>query len=122
MIIIGATILIADPILERVSANWKNRVDIIQNNRKWMLYSLIALGMVLTVNPFVHNSAGERTYVQDPIVGTEKIIFEPGYTWGGFFARTETYPDVMSTAFDANNTVAIRFNDATQASAQANVR
>ncbi len=122
IVFISVVLIIADPILERMSSNWKTKVDLINDNRKWILYCMIFLGMILSVNPFVHNSAGERTYVQDPIVGTEKIIFEPGYTWGGFFARTETYPDVMSTAFDKDNSVAIRFNDATQATAQANVR
>ena len=29
-------------------------------------------------NPLIYNNAGERTYVQDPFVGTEKIVFEPG--------------------------------------------
>ncbi len=122
IIIISVALIIADPILERLSSNWKTKIDLINDNRKWILYTLIGLGLLMTVNPFVHNSAGERTYVQDPIVGIEKIIFEPGYSWGGFFARTETYPDVMSTTFDSESTVAIRFNDATQATAQANVR
>lgn len=122
IIIISISLIIADPLLEKLSKNWTNQFDLIADNKKWMLYTMIILGLILTVNPFVHNSAGERTYVQDPIVGTEKIIFEPGYSWGGFFARTETYPDVMSTSFDKEGAVAIRFNDATQATAQANVR
>lgn len=122
MIIISIALIIADPLLEKLSKNWTNQFDLIADNKKWMLYTMIFLGLILSVNPFVYNSAGERTYVQDPLIGTEKIIFEPGYSWGGFFARTETYPDVMSTSFPDGNAVAIRFNDATQATAQANVR
>ena len=107
IVFVSVALIIADPILERMSSNWNTKVDLVKDNREWILYCMIFLGMILSINPFVHNSAGERTYVQDPIVGTEKIIFEPGYTWGGFFARTETYPDVMSTAFDKDNSVAI---------------
>ena len=60
--------------------------------------------------------------MQDPVLGTEKVVFEPGYAWGGFFSRIEANPDVMSTVFDTENMVDIRFIDATQATASANVR
>jgi hypothetical protein len=122
IIVISVFILLADPVLEKLTANTKVPIDLIKDNRKWILYITVFLGALLMVNPFVHNSAGERTYVQDPFVGTEKVIFDPGYHWGGFFARTESYPDVMSTEFDKGNQVEIRFNDATQAAATANVR
>ncbi|MEL6986996.1 MAG: hypothetical protein AAGK97_04120 [Bacteroidota bacterium] len=122
IILIAAAILIADPIIERMTKSSERPIDIIKDNRKWILYCFMILGFLVFVNPFVHNNAGERTYVQDPIFGTEKIEFEPGYHWAGFFARTEAYPDVMSTVFDNDNNVAIRFNDATQATARANVR
>lgn len=122
ILFLSVTILIADPILEKLSTNWKIPVDLIKTNKRWILYITAVLGVLLMINPFVHNSAGERTYVQDPYVGTEKVIFEPGYHWGGFFCRTQEWPDVMSTVFDSDNVVPIRFNDATQAVAEANVR
>jgi len=122
ILFVSVAILIADPILEKISTNWKIPVDLIKTNRRWILYITALIGVLLMINPLVHNSAGERTYVQDPYIGTEKIIFEPGYHWGGFFCRTQEWPDVMSTVFDSKNTVPIRFNDATQAVAEANVR
>ena len=123
ILFISVTILIADPILERMSVNWKTPFDLFDDKRKWILYFTSFLGLVLMFNPFVHNSAGERTYVQDPFLGTEKIIFEPGYHWGGFFSRTQNWPDVMSTVFDNEfGTVQVRFNDATQGEATANIR
>lgn len=122
ILFVSISVLVADPLLEKLSLNWKVPVDLISDSRKWILYFGIVLGVVMMFNPFVHNSAGERTYVQDPFFGTEKIIFDPGYHWGGFFCRTQEWPDVMSTVFDEAHPVSIRFNDATQASAQANVR
>ena len=122
ILFVSVAILIADPILEKLSVDWKVPVDLIKTNRRWILYITTVFGVLLMINPFVHNAAGERTYVQDPYVGTEKIIFEPGYHWGGFFCRTQEWPDVMSTVFYRDNLVPIRFNDATQGEAEANVR
>jgi hypothetical protein len=122
IIVVSVFVLLADPVLERLTADSKIPIDLIKTNRKWILYITSFLGLVLMFNPFVHNNAGERTYVQDPFVGIEKVIFKPGYHWAGFFARTESYPDVMSTEFDKGGQVEIRFNDATQAAATANVR
>lgn len=120
---ISLLILIVDPILERLSVNWKSRFDLFNDSKKWILYLTSTLGLILILNPFVHNTAGERTYVQDPYFGTEKIIFDPGYHWGGFFCRTQKWPDVMSTVFDnEHGLVPIRFNDATQGDATANIR
>lgn len=123
ILFISLSILILDPILEKLSVNWKTPFDLFDNNRKWILISSCVVGLMLILNPFVHNNAGERTYVQDPYFGTENIIFDPGYHWGGFFCRTQNWPDVMSTVFDKKfGTVPIRFNDATQGEATANIR
>ncbi len=123
ILFVSILILVADPILERLSENWKSPFDLFNNKNKWMLYLTASLGLLLILNPFVHNNAGERTYVQDPYFGSEKIIFDPGYHWGGFFCRTQAWPDVMSTVFDKEfGTVPIRFNDATQGEATANIR
>lgn len=119
IILISVSILIADPILEKLSANREIPIDLIKDNRKWILFITAFMGLLLLFNPFVYNADGERTYVQDPWLKTEKIIFEPGYTWGGFFNRSTEWPDVMSTVLED---VPIRFNDATQGQADANVR
>ena len=84
ILLISLAILIADSILERISLNWKVPFDLFNNKNKWMLVCTSIIGLMLILNPFVHNNAGERTYVQDPYFGSEKIIFEPGYHWGGF--------------------------------------
>lgn len=89
---------------------------------KLIFFVMIFAGLILLINPFVYNDAGNRTYVQDPIIGTEKIVFDAGIHWAGFFAKKIKYPDVMSTDFSEDNLVDIRFNDATQATAAANVR
>jgi len=123
IIVISIAILIADPILERLSVNWKMPVDLVSDNRKWILYITTVLGMFFIINPFIHNNDGERTYVLDPFFGTETVYFDPGYHWGGFFNKSTTWPDVMSTVFDEEfGKVPIRFNDATQATATGNIR
>lgn len=119
ILMVSVAILIADPVLERFSASRAIPIDLIKNNRKWILYVTAIIGLLFMFNPFVYNADGERTYVQDPWLKTEKVIFEPGYTWGGFFHRQTDWPDVMSTVLED---VPIRFNDATQADADANVR
>jgi len=92
------------------------------NKKKSIMWLMGVLGLILITNPVIYNTAGERTYAQDPILGTEKIAFSPGLHWGGLFCITQKWPDVMATEFDSTNMVHIRFNDATQADAQANVR
>ncbi len=123
LVLISIVVLIADPIIEKLSLNWKFPIDLINDNRKWLLYLTAFIGVILMFNPFVHNNDGERTYVLDPFFGTETIFFDPGYHWGGFFNKSTSWPDVMSTVFDEEHgKVPIRFNDATQATAIANIR
>ena len=119
LLLLSVSILVADPILEKLSAHRTVPIDLIKDNRKWILFITAFIGLLLMFNPFVYNADGERTYVQDPWLKTEKVIFEPGYTWGGFFHRKTEWPDVMSTVLED---IPIRFNDATQAKADANVR
>jgi len=119
ILLISVGILVADPILEKITAHTKVPIDLIRDNRKWILYITIFIGLILIVNPFVYNSDGERTYVQDPWFKKEKVVFEPGYSWGGFFHRQTEWPDVMTTDLED---IPIRFNDATQAKAYATVR
>ena len=120
LIVLMALIYAADSILDRLSEKWEKPINII--SKRWVLFVIAGVGALLLVNPLIYNNAGERMYIQDPLFGTEKVEFDPGIHWGGFFARTQEWPDVMSTEFDTLNAVSIRFNDATQAVAVANVR
>jgi hypothetical protein len=79
IVVVSIFVLLADPVLEKLTANAKVPIDLIKNNRKWILYLTTLVGFLLIFSPFVHNSAGERTYVQDPFLQTEKVIFSPGY-------------------------------------------
>ena len=63
ILFVSITVLIADPILEKLSVTWKVPVDPIKDNRRWILYITSVFGVLLMINPFVHNAAGERTYV-----------------------------------------------------------
>ena len=120
-----ALVLVLDPILEK----WKE-IDIIRNDRKWILILLGLFAMVLIFNPFTRTVAGYRTFVET-VGGDQKIFFKPGYHFAGFFAITTDYPDVITTVFSTeehDNVTAweppfiIRFNDATKATAQATIR
>lgn len=86
------------------------------------LWGAAVFGLFIWFTPFVHNAAGERTYYQNPIFGGEGVIFEPGFHFVGPFARTQAWPDVMNTNFDAEHQVRIQFNDGTGALASANIR
>lgn len=78
--------------------------------------------LLLWANPFIYNTAGYRTYAQDPLLDKERVIFAPGIHWAGFVHRTQEWPDVTTTTFDEENPVRIQFNDGTGALVQANVR
>lgn len=123
VLFIVAGILILDPILGRMTENSSKPIDLIKDSRKWVLYVIAALGSLLFLNPFVHNNDGERTYVLNKWTGKEQMLFEPGLHFVGWPTKTTAWPDVMSTVFDKDNgMVDIRFNDATQAKAMANIR
>lgn len=125
IIVIAALVFVLDPLLERTY-----KIDIIRNDRKWMLVILIVFGMILIFNPFYRTEAGYRTFVET-ITGTEKVFFKPGFHFTGFFSKHTDYPDVITTVFsEAENkevtsqepAFIIRFNDATKATAQATIR
>jgi len=125
ILVLVVLILVLDPILEK----WKN-FDIIKDTRKWMLLVLMGFGLLLIFNPFTRTPAGYRTFVET-INGNEKIFFNPGYHFAGFFSKTTDYPDVITTVFSSENQdkvtssqppFTIRFNDATKATAQATIR
>ena len=125
LLILTVLILILDPILEK----WKG-FDIIKDSKKWMLIGLMIFGLMLIFNPFTRTPAGYRTFVET-INGNEKMFFNPGYHFSGFFSKTTDYPDVITTVFSQNEedkatsshpAFTIRFNDATKATAQATIR
>lgn len=117
--ILATAVLGADYLLSRMS---EGKIDIIPAKYQKYVWGVAVCSFLLFLNPFVHNTAGYRMYVQDPIFGKEKVVFEPGYHWGGFLARKQEWPDVMNTSFDKENEVRIQFNDGTGAVAQANIR
>jgi hypothetical protein len=109
--------LLADTIMEKIM-----KKDLIPDQYRKYLYGALIVTGLIWLNPFTHNSAGERTYYQNPIFGGEGIIFEPGYHLVGPFARTQAWPDVLNTSFDKGEEVRIQFNDGTGAMAEANMR
>jgi len=117
ILVVAAALWASDYLFEKLSMG---KIDLIK--KPWVIIGVAVFGLLFIINPFIYNSAGERTYIQDPLFGNEKIEFEPGIHWGGVLARTQQWPDVMSTEFDSTSRVHIRFNDATQGDAQANVR
>lgn len=123
LIVVSIVILTADYVLDKLSLNWKSPVDLVKDGRKFIWYLVIITGLFLAFNPFVYNPDGHRTYVLDKIFKTEKVVFQPGWTWAGILHKSQEWPDVMSTVFGEEwQKVQIRFNDATQATATANIR
>lgn len=125
IIVIAVLVYVLDPVVERFL-----KFDIIKDERKWTLFVLLGLGLILVFNPFYRTEAGYRTFVET-INGSEKVFFKPGFHFVGFFSKTTDYPDVMTTVFSEkeNKSVIsqepafiIRFNDATKATAQATIR
>ncbi len=125
ILVVVVLILVLDPLLEKL----KN-IDIIRNDRKWMLVILALFGLALIFNPLCRTAAGYRTFVET-VNGNQKMFFSPGYHFAGFFSKTTDYPDVMTTVFSVTEQEGvtsweppfiIRFNDATKASAQATIR
>lgn len=104
-----------------------------KNLKLWIygLASLLALLLLLWINPFSINDSGYRTHVQT-ISGKEWIRFEPGVFWAGIFSKTTEYPDVITVIFSdeqinsevtsMNAPIRVRFNDATKARARSTVR
>lgn len=125
ILIIIALVLILDPVLERT----KN-IDIIKNDKKWLLFVLGFFALTLIFNPVTRTPSGYRTFVET-VNGNQKIFFSPGLHFAGFFSKTTDYPNVVTTVFSSKEQdkvtsweppFIIRFNDATKATAQATIR
>lgn len=84
--------------------------------------------VLIWINPFSYNDPTERTVVTGQ-GGGQKVVFEGGVYWAGFFAKEVSWPNRISVAYkaatpsekmDSEKTfdigkVNIRFNDATTA-------
>lgn len=122
LLVFTILIWVADKIVYNATQQHPKPIDLVKGPQNIYLVIGLILGLLLSFNPMVYNPDGYRTYVQDPIFGVEKVMFNPGWKWGGFLRKTQAWPDVMSTSFEEDNPVSIRFNDATQAQAQATVQ
>ena len=125
LLVLIAIVLIVDPILEKYGT-----MDVINNEKKWILIIPGIIGLALTFNPLTRTEAGYRTFVET-ITGDQIVFFTPGYHYAGFFSKRTDYPDVVTTVFsneERDNVTSwqkpftIRFNDATKATAQATIR
>jgi len=89
---------------------------------------LVALLLLLWLNPFSYNDPTERTVVTQQS-GNQFVKFEPGLYYAGFFAKEVQWPNQISVSYKdsivqsdrmEDNTIeigmiGIRFNDATTA-------
>lgn len=86
---------------------------------------ILALILLMFFQPFGINDSGYRTHVQQ-VDGHEFIRFEPGMYYAGFFAKTTSYPDVITVQFEQdkdrkeeisyfNQLITCQFNDGTYA-------
>lgn len=89
--------------------------------------AVVLLVLLLTVNPFSWNDAGNRTVVER--TGGEQIVqFAPGIFYAGFFAKEKEWPNQISVTYQVNQPnleledngievgqINIRFSDATTA-------
>jgi len=89
--------------------------------------AIVALIIMLIINPFSWNDGGERTVVQRTS-GEQKVQFAPGVFYAGFFAKEDSWPNQISVLYNADvsdyemrdngieiGKIDIRFNDATTA-------
>lgn len=101
------------------------------NNSKLIIRGVIALVafmILLWLNPFSYNDPTERTVVTSQ-TGAQKVVFDGGIYFAGFFAKEQSYPNRMSVVYNGVETsehmdseksfnigsVEVRFNDATTA-------
>ncbi|MEM8525602.1 MAG: SPFH domain-containing protein [Bacteroidota bacterium] len=101
-------------------------------NRKFILYvagAVITMFILLIINPFGYNDLGYREVVETP-TGQKYVVFSNGIYWKLPGSKVTTYPNVITISHRGSNTgstvngnlIPIRFNDATEASAQTVVR
>lgn len=62
---------------------------------------IVALIVMLTINPFSWNDGGNRTVVQRTS-GEQFVQFSPGVFYAGFFAKETEWPNQISVTYQAN--------------------
>ena len=90
---------------------------------------IIALVFMLVVNPFGYNDLGYREVVETP-TGQKHVVFSNGVYFKFPGSKVTTYPNVITISHRGTKNgstvegglIPIRFNDATEASAQTVVR
>lgn len=101
-------------------------------NGKLLFYGagfIIALLAMLTMNPFGYNDLGYREVVEAP-TGAKSVVFTNGVYFKIPGSKITTYPNVITISHRGTKNgstvesglIPIRFNDATEASAQTVVR
>ncbi|MEM6318077.1 MAG: SPFH domain-containing protein [Bacteroidota bacterium] len=101
-------------------------------NGKFLLYgtgAVILLLALLLANPFGYNDLGYREVVETP-TGQKYVVFSNGVYWKFPGSKITTYPNVITISHRGTKNgstveggqIPIRFNDATEASAQTVVR
>ncbi len=101
-------------------------------NGKLILYGagfITLLLMMLMINPFGYNDLGYREVVETP-TGQKDVIFTNGVYFKFPGSKVTTYPNVITISHRGTKNgstvegglIPIRFNDATEASAQTVVR
>ncbi len=96
---------------------------------KWAVVGIMTLIMMVVFNPLGYNYLGYRQVVESPL-GTKRVVYGNGYYWKFPGSTTTTYPNLVTVAYTnekAEATVnqpmmAIRFLDATTASAEVFVK
>jgi len=93
------------------------------------IISVLVIVFSIILNPFDYNEPTERTVITR-MDGTQKVQFQPGFYYAGFYAKTQVYPNQLSVLYSEkefdndltlkDNTVEIglvkvRFSDATEA-------
>lgn len=96
---------------------------------RWAVMGFLAIIVLLIVNPFGYNNMGYREVVEAP-TGNKYVVFNNGVYLKYPGSRITTYPNVITISHRGERTggtvdgnlIPIRFNDATEASAQTVVR
>lgn len=96
---------------------------------RWAVIGFISIILLILINPFGYNNMGYREVVEAP-TGNKYVIFNNGIYWKYPGSKITTYPNVVTISHRGERTgstvdskvIPIRFNDATEASAQTVVR
>jgi hypothetical protein len=65
------------------------------------ILGIITLIVLLFINPFSYNDAGERTVVEQ-FDGKQLVQYTPGVYYAGFFAKERPWPNQISVSYQAD--------------------